>query len=307
MTLKDATPPADRLRVSVIGPGNLGSKLAEALLAEGADVAVWNRSPGRLTPLVEAGAVAPATLEAALEHAEVVVFALPDYDAVHELFDPAIAAGWLRGRLVVNLGTGDGDQAARARDAFVGGGAEYLDGDCGTYPSAIGSDASACIYSGPRAAFDRIEAGVVRAFGRDGAWVGEDIGAANSLFMATSGFFMTSLVSFFEGAAHARRHDISVAAYTDFAIKYLETLRDLFATSQPLMESRDHGSVGYAALSLYVSAVETIRADAEAVGARADLLGASLRYLAEGLEAGYADSEVSALYEVLLDDERQTV
>lgn len=294
-----------KTRVSVIGPGNLGSKLAEALIANGCDVAVWNRSPGRVEPLAGLGATVAATLQAALERAQVVVFALPDYDVVHDLFAPAIAAGWLRGRLVLSMGTGDGEQARRARDAFVGGGAEYLDGDCGTYPSAIGTDASACIYSGPRALYDRIEQSVVKAFGRDGAWVGEEIGAANALFMASSGFFMSSLVSYFESAAHAARHEISVAAYTDFSIKYLETLRDLFATSQPLLERRDHASIGYAALSLYVSAVETIAADAASVGARTDVLAAAIAYLREGVAAGYGDDEVSALYEVLLDAQPQ--
>ena len=41
--------------VSVIGTGNMGSALAEALLAARFRVTVWNRTPARAKPLVEKG------------------------------------------------------------------------------------------------------------------------------------------------------------------------------------------------------------------------------------------------------------
>src|SRR5882757_311516 len=74
-----------KTRVSVIGLGNLGSALASALLHGGSDVTVWNRTAGRTGPLVDKGATAASTLRDALDHAEVVVFALPSYEVVDEL------------------------------------------------------------------------------------------------------------------------------------------------------------------------------------------------------------------------------
>ena len=47
-------------QVCVIGLGNMGSVLAEALLAEHHGVTVWNRISSKCGPLVEAGATAPA-------------------------------------------------------------------------------------------------------------------------------------------------------------------------------------------------------------------------------------------------------
>ncbi len=41
------TPPNGTKRVSVIGLGNMGSALAEALINAGHEVTVWNRTPGK--------------------------------------------------------------------------------------------------------------------------------------------------------------------------------------------------------------------------------------------------------------------
>ncbi len=286
-------------RVSVIGLGNLGSALASALLRGGCDVMVWNRTPGRTDPLVAQGAIAAPSLRDALDHAEVVAFALPSYAAIEEAFDDAISDGWFKGRAVVNITTGDAAQARAARDKFVAGGAEYLDGDCGSYPSAIGTDNSLIIYSGPRTLFDRLSEAIIAPLGRDGAWVGEDIGAANSLYMATTAFFLNSVVAYFEGAAHADHHDISVQAYADYSVKYLDTVIDLIQSSTPLMQSHDHAGIGQAALAGYLHAARTVEADAVAAGAPTDLLSVTTRSFDAGAAAGHEDSEVSVLFELL--------
>ena len=286
-------------RVSIIGLGNLGSALAGALLHGGCDVTVWNRTVARTGPLVDEGATAAPTLRDALEHAEVVVFALPSYEVVDELLGDAIANGWLSGRAVVNITTGDAAQARATRDKLVAGGAEYLDGDCGSYPSAIGTDHSLIIYSGPRELFDRLAESIVEPLGRDGAWVGEDIGAANSLYLATTAFFLNSVVAYFEGAAHADHHDISVQAYADYSVKYLDTVIDLIKSSTPLMQSHDHTGIGQAALAGYLHAARTVESDAMRAGAPTDLLGVTTRSFDAAAAAGHEDSEVSVLFELL--------
>lgn len=40
-------------RVAVIGLGNMGSGLAEALVSAGVALMVWNRSPGKSQPLAD--------------------------------------------------------------------------------------------------------------------------------------------------------------------------------------------------------------------------------------------------------------
>src|SRR6202034_171471 len=89
---------ARETRISVVGVGNLGAALARVLLKAGGDLAVWNRTPGRVESLVEHGARAPATLEGTLRHAEIVVFALASYEVAEAVFGPAIQSGSMQNK-----------------------------------------------------------------------------------------------------------------------------------------------------------------------------------------------------------------
>jgi 3-hydroxyisobutyrate dehydrogenase len=75
-------------RVAWIGLGAMGSRMARQLLAAGFEVAVWNRTPAKMGPLVAAGARAAASPRAAAEGAEVVVTMVADPEAV-----AAVASG----------------------------------------------------------------------------------------------------------------------------------------------------------------------------------------------------------------------
>lgn len=46
----------DTKTVAVLGLGNMGGALAEALLSAGFSVIVWNRTPSKSVPLVKRGA-----------------------------------------------------------------------------------------------------------------------------------------------------------------------------------------------------------------------------------------------------------
>jgi len=51
---------------SVIGWGNMGSALACALLENGRQVTIWNRSPDKATPLTGMGAILALNTSAAV-------------------------------------------------------------------------------------------------------------------------------------------------------------------------------------------------------------------------------------------------
>jgi len=66
--------------------GAMGSRMAAALLRAGHEVTVWNRTPDRTAPLVEAGARAAATPRAAAGAAEFTVCMVRDDEASREVW-----------------------------------------------------------------------------------------------------------------------------------------------------------------------------------------------------------------------------
>lgn len=94
-------------RVGFVGLGTMGASMAANLLAAGAELTVWNRTPGRAAGLVERGAreeASPSEVAAGSDVVVVCVSDTPDVEAV--LFSPrGVAEGLPRGSLVVDCST----------------------------------------------------------------------------------------------------------------------------------------------------------------------------------------------------------
>jgi 3-hydroxyisobutyrate dehydrogenase len=80
------------LRVAVLGTGTMGAAMSRSLLRAGFRVTVWNRSPEKAKPLVDAGARLSSSPADAVSGADVVLTMLFDADAVL-----AVAAEFLPG------------------------------------------------------------------------------------------------------------------------------------------------------------------------------------------------------------------
>ena len=94
-------------RVGFVGLGTMGVSMSANLLRAGAEVAVWNRTPGRAADLVAAGAieaVSPSRVAARSQTVVVCVSDTPDVEAV--LFgSDGVAAGAAPGTLVIDCST----------------------------------------------------------------------------------------------------------------------------------------------------------------------------------------------------------
>jgi 3-hydroxyisobutyrate dehydrogenase len=88
--------------IGIAGTGRMGSAFARRLIETGHDVKVWNRSPTRLAPLVEAGA--KATDIAGLAACDTILLSLTDAAASDAVLEQLISAG-IKGRLVVEMST----------------------------------------------------------------------------------------------------------------------------------------------------------------------------------------------------------
>ncbi|HEY6646343.1 MAG TPA: NAD(P)-binding domain-containing protein, partial [Mycobacterium sp.] len=107
--------------VSFLGHGEMGSALARATIAAGYPTTVWNRTAGKATALVEAGARAVSTAAEAVEASDLIVVCLFDHRSVQEVLDPI--AHRLAGRQLVNLTTTSPERARELADWATGVGA----------------------------------------------------------------------------------------------------------------------------------------------------------------------------------------
>lgn len=186
----------EKAPVSVLGLGPMGRAIAEAFLAEGHPVTVWNRSPGKADALVAKGASAAATPAEAAAASPLVVTVLLDHASVHEVLDPVGEV--LNGRTLVDLTTGSPEEG-RELSAWAErqGATGFLDGGVMAVPSLIGGPHAFILYSGSREAFDTHESALAAA----GAarYVGADAGLAALYDLA----LLSGMYGMFAGFLHA--------------------------------------------------------------------------------------------------------
>ena len=128
MTGSVSAPEPAGSRIALLGIGRMGHAMGLRLLDRGVSLTVWNRSPDRTAPLVEAGATAAPDVAAAATGADVVLLALADGPAVDDvLFDRGLAEALPAGGLVADLSSIAPDAARRHAKALAGAGIDHLD------------------------------------------------------------------------------------------------------------------------------------------------------------------------------------
>ena len=134
--------------VAVIGLGNMGSALAEALLSAGYPVTVWNRTMSKSEPLVELGATAANNVAQAAQDAAITIICVAEHTVIVDLVQNDAVAKALEGKLLAQLGVVTADQARQtsrwAEERNIG----YLEGSILGLPLNV-KTATATLWSYP--------------------------------------------------------------------------------------------------------------------------------------------------------------
>ncbi|MEU4605058.1 NAD(P)-binding domain-containing protein [Kribbella sp. NPDC023972] len=186
---------SSREAVTVIGLGAMGSTMAEVFLAAGHPTTVWNRTPGKASKLVAAGAVEAATAADAVAASNLVVISQVDYAAM----DDSLAGVDLSGRVLVNLSSDSPDRLRGASKSVDDRGGTLVTGGIMVPPPGIGQPGAYVFYSGPA---DAVEAHreTLEVLGR-ADYMGADPGLAMLYYQAMLNMFWTTLASYMYSAA----------------------------------------------------------------------------------------------------------
>jgi NAD binding domain of 6-phosphogluconate dehydrogenase len=94
-------------RIGFLGLGTMGLPMAVNMARAGFQLTVWNRTPGKAGPVLEAGAVEADSPAALLDWADTAVMLLSGSEAVDDALTGLVeeGQGLLKGKILVNMGT----------------------------------------------------------------------------------------------------------------------------------------------------------------------------------------------------------
>jgi 3-hydroxyisobutyrate dehydrogenase-like beta-hydroxyacid dehydrogenase len=287
----------DTPTVSVIGLGKMGSKLAELLIQRGYRVTVWNRSRQKADPLVQAGAAAAATAAAAIHTSDTIIVCVHDYAAATAILSTMAVESGLAGRVIVQLTTGSPREALDSERWARRHGAGYVDGAIQAAPSQMARPDTTILVSGAEPAYRRVEP-VLKIFGGNVKYLGEHIGAASTMDLATLSYVYGAAIGFFHGARVAESEGFGVDQYGALVADISPAFGEFFRHEGTVIQSGDF-RITESPMSISVEATERLAHAAHANGINAEFpdFVASLFRRAEA--AGYGNEEVGALIKVL--------
>ncbi len=284
------------MRTMIIGMGLMGSALADALLRENMTVSVWNRTPGRCRPAVDAGATHAASVADGAGECDVIITCLADHSAVIERVITPEVGRLLAGKTFVQLSQAMPEQslefAAWAADHGIG----YLEGSILGYPKDVREGDCVIVYSGEPATFHACH-DVLLAMGSKPRLVGDQPGIATAFDKAFFAFYYAHALGLLHGAAICRAAGIPLDAYLELMVDDWDwKLPD--SVTADVLKGGDY-AVREGTLETHAHACDQVVPYCSKIGVDTGLAKAIERIVKAGIDLGHGHNEIASLIEVL--------
>ena len=283
------------MRTTIVGMGNMGSALADALLAQELSVTVWNRSPEKCQPAVEAGAVQADTVLKGVSSCDVLITCLTDSQSVQDTVVSDDIAKAMKGKIFVQLSQASPDQSLEFNEWALMNEIGYLDGSITGLPISIRQNDCMIVYSGDPGVFNSC-IDVLKALGSKPRLVGERPGIATAFDKAFFSAYYAHLVGIIHGAAMCQSAGIALETYFELMIGGVDwTIPD--SMHARMIASGDY-STSEATLEVHAYAYAQVAPLCEKIGVDASMPRVIANLLKAGIDAGRGGDEIASLIEV---------
>lgn len=280
--------------VGFVGLGNMGSAMARRLLAAGFEVSVYNRTPEKAEPLVQAGARRAETPSACVTRDGVVMTMVADDRALDNVVfaDHGLLQRLADGGLHVSLSTISPQTARRIAIAHSEQGAGYLAAPVFGRPEAAAAGKLWAVTSGPLPAKERVKP-MLAAFSQGSFDFGDDIGAANTVKLAGNFMILSAMEALAEAFTMAEKRGISRSRLAELLTS---TLFDCpaYRTYAPVIAEHRHTPAAFS-LALGLKDIRLVMEAAGAAGAPMPLASLLHDRLLALQAQGHGDLDWSAL------------
>ncbi len=289
------------MNIAFCGLGLMGAPMVRRLLAAGHHVKVWNRSPDKLAPLVQAGALPAPTPAKAARGADAVLMCVYDAAAVEAVVfgaDGLASAEGLRW-LADHSSIPPDVTRAYAQRLKESCGADWIDAPVSGGVGGVEAGTLAIMAGGPIGA-------VAEAAQAMAAYAGRvtrmgDAGAGQATKLCNQTIVATTIVAIAEAVAFAQRSGIDVS-------RLAEALAGGWADSKPLqvfvprMAQAHAQSIG--ALSTMLKDIDTVSGAAQKTQLAMPVTGAVQQVLRIAAGMGLGEAELSAVISVMQPERR---
>jgi len=195
--------------VGYVGLGTMGSAISHRLLQADHVLTVWNRTPEKAKPLLEAGASWAESPREAAERSEIVFTMVTNTDAVKAVTEgpDGILAGLGAGKVYVDMSTASPANTRALAEQVRAAGADMLDAPVSGTSVTVEQGKASLMVGGGRDVFERARP-VLEAIAPKVFHVGEN-GAAVTMKIAINLSLAVQMLAFSDGVLLAEKSGIA--------------------------------------------------------------------------------------------------
>jgi 3-hydroxyisobutyrate dehydrogenase-like beta-hydroxyacid dehydrogenase len=286
------------MRVAFLGLGNMGSGIAQCILKAGFELAVWNRSPAKMQPLIELGAHGAPSARDAARGAEVVVSSLMDDRSVLDVAQgkTGLLAGMPRDAVHICVTTISPHCADELDSLHRHHGSSYVSGPVLGRPEAAHYGQLASFLAGDQRAIERVSR-VCSAYSQQVTVIPGPPRAANCMKLALNYNLISIIELIGESYVFAEKCGLPLEPLRDFyqQLAFAHPALKMYAEK---LRGRDFGGRGGFVMKGGLKDVRLMLSTADEVGAPLEIGRIVEPKLQAGVEAGMEESDWSAFYEI---------
>lgn len=299
------TTTAMRPKVGVMGIGAMGAAVVRRLLnqgatTEGGQLTLWNRTASKAQAFVSDGAKVANSVSELVQSSDVIIIVLTDYKNAHDLLDNDQVGPHLKGRLLLQLSTGEAAEARNfEKEIAKKWNADFLAGAIMDFPTGMVQGKASVYISGSSVLFDRSKPfldklGLV-------AYAGEEVGNASVLDEAGLSMFMAMEVGLINALAVCEKEKFPKEHFWTFVQQLCPVAPAIFAPLYDKICARNYTESVDASLDLTGKAFERIRKSYEKRGIYPGLIQELEDTTKKTIEhSGQPDADVAQIFEFLI-------
>ncbi len=282
-------------QITIIGLGQMGTRLAELLVAKGYDVSVWNRTRAKADGI--AGVTVFENLEDAIRQSPLVVICVLDYAAVQRILVSIGDKSVLDGKTLINFTTADPQEAEEVETTLFKINAGYINGAIQVAPDQMGLPETTIIVSGNLVHFERSQ-DALAVFGGNIKYLGSRAALASAMDLATLTWLYGSYTGLIHGIVLSQKTGLSLSAFSEILGEITPGFTEFFKHQIGVVEKGDF-TISQSPLAISVAATQRIHDAFRNAGTQPAFVKTISDLLQKAESRGLAGQELAALVKVV--------
>ncbi|MDR7132212.1 3-hydroxyisobutyrate dehydrogenase-like beta-hydroxyacid dehydrogenase [Algoriphagus sp. 4150] len=282
------------IKISILGLGQMGKKLAQLYVDAGFEVTVWNRSISKALDL-ENVKIANTPLEAISESAFNVI-CVSDNNAVLQIIN-SLSKETFAGKTLLNLTTGSPKEAGKIEAIIHQQGGNYINGALQVAPDQMGLEGTTVLLSGLREAYLQNKS-YLDILGGNLKYLGESASASSAMDLATLTWLYGSYIGLIYGVKLSQEYGLQLEDFSEIVGEITPGYTEFFKHEIDVINRGDFG-ISQSPLPISVSATKRIAESFGELNVIQEYPNLLAKILAEADQKGLHNEELAAIIKVI--------